>query len=158
QSQKGSKEVLTYPQGMVTLEKGRVEKVDFSMTMPWPPPRPRPGPSPVVTPGKADNKVDNYWQMDFTRAAQEAERRNARILAAFTGSDWSQASKLFRDQVAFHPDFINAFTGDFVFLELDFPLRAAQSPEQREHNARLREHYGVITYPSILVLSRTGAV
>ena len=38
QSQSGTKEILSYPQGRITLENGRVEKVDFSTSMPWPAP------------------------------------------------------------------------------------------------------------------------
>jgi len=44
QSSAGAREVLTYPQGQVTLENGRVEKIDFSTDKPWPAPRPRPNP------------------------------------------------------------------------------------------------------------------
>lgn len=50
QSKAGTREVLSYPQGQVMLENGRVESVNFTMKPPWPPPRPRPGnvPAPVA--------------------------------------------------------------------------------------------------------------
>src|SRR5471030_2255613 len=52
QSQLGTKEILNYPQGSITLEKGRVERVDFSTSVPWPAPRPRPG-APTPTTAKS---------------------------------------------------------------------------------------------------------
>jgi hypothetical protein len=155
QSQAGSKEVLTYPQGKVTLENGRVEKVDFSMTTPWPAPKPRPGPSAAVPPLTTEEQA-KFWLTNFDEAAREAARRQVRILALFTGSDWSPASKQFLDDVAFQPEFIQAFMGDYVFLRLDFPTHTTQPAEVREQNARLRARYGVKVYPTLLVLSPAG--
>lgn len=157
QSQSGAREVLNYPQGKVTLEQGRVERVDFSMNVPWPAPRPRPAAPSPTSAKKGDAPVD-FWVTSFDEASREASRRNARILALFTGSDWSPASRQFSDEVEFHPDFINAFTGDFVFLRLDFVTRAQQSPAMQAEHTRLRERYNVTTYPSLLVLSPAGTV
>lgn len=155
QSQSGTKEILSYPQGRITLENGRVEKVDFSTNVPWPAPRPRPGP-PSPTSVKKSETATDFWLVNFEEAQREATRRHTRILALFIGSDWSPPSQLFQAEVTFHPDFVNAFTGDFVFLRLDFPTRIALPPELREQNNRLREQYGVTTYPALLVLSPAG--
>jgi hypothetical protein len=155
QSQSGTKEILTYPQGRVTLENGQVEKVDFATNVAWPAPRPRP-PAASPTSVKKIEAPTDFWFTSFPDAQKEAMRRNARILALFIGSDWSPPSKQFQDEVAFHPDFVNAFAGDFVFLRLDFPNRVAQSSELREQNAQLRAKYNVTTYPALLVLSPAG--
>src|SRR5262245_8547098 len=157
QSQSGTKEVLTYPQGKVTLENGRVEKVDFSMTTPWPAPKRRPGPSPAVPPLTTE-ELAKYWLTNFDEAKREATGRQVRILALFTGSDWSPASKQFVEEVAFQTEFLHAFMGDFVFLRLDFPTHAPQPAEVREQNTRLRARYGVTVYPTLLVLSPAGEV
>ncbi len=154
-SQSGTKEILSYPQGRITLENGRVEKVDFTTNGPWPAPRPRPGPA-SPTSVKKSGALTDFWLVNFDDAQREATRRHARILALFIGSDWSPPSQLFQAEVAFHPDFVNAFTGDFVFLRLDFPTRTALPPELREQNNRLREKYGVTTYPALLMLSPVG--
>ena len=58
QSKSGSREVLSYPQGLVTLENGRVESVAFTMKSPWPPPRPRPGGSTVPVTKKPEPAPD----------------------------------------------------------------------------------------------------
>ena len=154
-SQAGTKEVLTYPQGRITLENGRVERVDFLPNVPWPAPRPRPAPPTSSTAKRADPMLD-FWLERLDDAQREARRRNARILALFIGSDWSPPSRQFVDEVAFSPEFVNTFTGDFVFLRLDFPTRSPQPADIREQNARLREAYGVTTYPALLVLSAAG--
>jgi hypothetical protein len=157
QSQSGTKEILTYPQGRITLENGKVERVDFDTRIPWPAPRPRPGPASTTSVKKVEAPTD-FWITSFEDAQAEARRRHARILALFTGSDWSPPSKQFQDEVALHPDFVNAFTGDFVFLRLDFPTRVAQPAALKEQNASLRGKYGVTTYPSLLVLSPAGTL
>ncbi len=156
-SQAGTREVLSYTQGQVMLENGRVERVDFSMNVPWPAPRPRPG-SPSATKAKRAETAVDVWLTNFDDAARDASVRKSRILALFTGTDWSPASKLFHDEVELHPDFVSAFTGSFVFLRLDFASRAPISAETREQNNRLRDRYGVTTYPSLLVLSPSGNV
>jgi hypothetical protein len=153
QSQAGTKEILNYPQGQVVLENGKVERVAFNMNMPWPAPRPRPGHMKIEV--KPEN-ASEFWLTRFPAATAEASRRNARILALFTGSDWSPPSKAFVDEVAFHPDFIAAFMGDHVFLRLDYPTRAVLSPELKAQNTELRERYGVTTYPALLVLTPSG--
>ncbi|MBI4623488.1 MAG: restriction endonuclease [Verrucomicrobia bacterium] len=157
QSQSGTKEILTYPQGLVTLENGRVEKVDFLTNVPWPAPRPRPGAASPTSVKPPELPVD-FWVTRFDEAAREATRRRARILALFTGSDWSPASKQFHEEVEFHADFVNAFTGDYVFLRLDFASRTPVPAELREQNAQLRARYEVTVYPTLLVLSPAGTL
>ena len=73
-----------------------------------------------------------------------------RVLPAIDGQ--------FHNEVAFEPDFVNAFTGEFVFLRLDFPSRTAQPAALKEQNAQLRERYAVTTYPSLLILSASGVL
>lgn len=156
QSQAGAREILSYPQGQVFLNDGKVERVDFSPNVPWPPPRPRPGTPTTSTAKKPAEAPLDLWTERFAEAEEEARRRGVRILALFLGSDWSPGSRQFLEEVAFHPDFVNTFTGDYVFLRLDYPTRIQQLPEIREQNALLRTKYEVTTYPSLLVLSPSG--
>ncbi len=51
---------------------------------------------------------------------------------------------------------MTAVLGDFVLLQLDFPTHTVQPKNLREQNARLRERFGVTTYPALLVLSASG--
>lgn len=155
QSQSGTKEILSYAQGDVILENGRVERVNFSPNVPWQAPKPRPAP-PTASTRKAPEVPIDFWLTSFEAAVREAQRRNCRILALFTGSDWSPASRQFRDEAEFHPDFVNAFTGDFVFVKFDFPRGAPVPARISEENLALRDRYSVTTYPTLLVLSSTG--
>lgn len=155
QSQSGAKEILSYPQGRIVLENGRVERIDFSPNAVRTAPKPRPAP-PSPTSVKQPEAPLDFWLTSLPDAMREAMRRQARILALFTGSDWSPPSKLFQDEVALHPDFVNAVTGDFVFLKIDFPTRAPLPVALREQNAKLRAEHAVTTYPSLIVLSPQG--
>lgn len=156
QSQAGTKEILTYPQGKIILENGRVERVDFSTAQPWPAPRPRPGTPPPSSARPPPEASVDFWVTSFEEAAQEAKKRRLRILALFTGSDWSPASQQFQEEVEYHQDFINTVAGRLVLLRLDFPTRTVQAPEVQRRNAELRTQYGVTTYPSLLLLEPDG--
>lgn len=155
QSQLGNREILNYPQGTVTLIDGKVEKVSFNMNMKWPPPRPRPGTAPVAT-EKRNDSLSDLWLTRYDAALAEAARRNVPVLALFTGSDWSPASKAFQEEVAFQGEFVSAFTGEYVLLWLDFPTRGTQPSDVVEENQRVRERYGVITYPAVLLIGADG--
>jgi hypothetical protein len=155
QSQSGTKEILSYAQGEVVLENGRVERVNFSPDVPWQAPRPRPG-APTASTRKVVEVPPDFWLTSFPDALREAQRRPARILALFTGSDWSPASREFHDQVEYNPDFVNAFAGDFVFVKLDYPRGSPVPAKISPENLALRDRYGVTVYPTLLVLSSTG--
>jgi hypothetical protein len=155
QSQSGTKEILSYAQGEVVLENGRVERVNFSPTVPWQSPRPRPGPPTASTRKVAEVPID-FWLTSFPSALKEAQRRHSRILVLFTGSDWSPASRKFHDEVELNPDFVNAFAGDFVFVKLDYPRGNPVPVKISEENLTVRDLYNVTTYPSLLILGAEG--
>jgi hypothetical protein len=155
QSHSGTKEILNYAQGDVVLENGRVERVNFSPDVPWQTPRPRPAAPTASTRKVPDTPVD-YWLTNYDEAIADAERRHSRILILFTGSDWSPASREFHEQVEFHPDFVNAFAGDFVFVKLDYPRGAPVPAKISDENLKLRDKYSVTTYPTLLVLAPNG--
>lgn len=156
QSWFGSREILNYPQGFVTLESGRVERVNFSTRVPWPAPRPQPAaPSPVSA--KKSGAVIDPWNDDFEIAARAASDRGQPILALFSGPDGSPASRQFHEQGALHPDWRNELSAHVVFLRLDFSPRALLAASQREQNEWLRSKHGVTVYPTLLLLSPTGA-
>lgn len=155
QSQAGTKEILSYAQGEVILDHGRVERVNFSRDVPWQAPRPRPA-APTPSTRKEHELPVDIWRTSFADALREAQDRHVRILALFTNSDESPPSRQFHDEVEDSPEFAEAFAGDFVFLKLDFPHGVLVTPGQVIEHNRLRQKYGVTTYPSLLILSSTG--
>ncbi|HVU35443.1 MAG TPA: restriction endonuclease [Opitutaceae bacterium] len=155
QSRSGTKEILSYDQGDVVLENGRVERVNFSPDVPWQQPRLRP-PAATATTRKPAELPPAYWLTRLDTAQSVAVDRQIRILALFTGSDWSPACRLFHDEVENQPEFVAAFAGDFVFVKLDFPRGTPVPVRISPENIRARDRYGVTTYPTLLVLSPDG--
>lgn len=161
QSQLGPKEILRYPQGSITLQDGRVERVDFSTSVPWPTPRPRPNAEAARKPATpaaapAAPAAVNPWVTSVPLAMARAAEHNGLILAAFTGSDWSPPSQRFINEVATHPDFVNPHEAGFVLLQVDFANRAAPPPDVRRQHEALRARCGVTTYPAIVMLNAAG--
>lgn len=148
QTQAGEKEILVYPQGRVVIAKGKVELVDFSLTMPWPAPRPRPG-----TAGSGES-----WYTSWQEALKEARRRQVRVLALFVGSDWSPPSKQFLAEVAESSEFLTAFLGSHVLLKLDYTTHTTQLKAVRAQNTELRQKFEVTTYPSLLLIESDGSL
>lgn len=161
QSQSGDREIFSYTQGRVVLKDGVVERMDFSPTVAWPVPRPRPK---GLTSAQSESRklaaekpvVADPWITDYAAALAEAKQRDARILALFTGTDWSPASKKFRDEIALHPDFLGTVGREYVLLRLDFPRATTQLEALRVQNAQLRERFGVTSYPSVILLTTEG--
>ncbi len=155
QSWSGSREVLNYPQGLVTIESGRVERVDFTTKFAWPMPRPRP-PAPSAVSAKAVGASIDPWLDDFEVAAQAAVAQGRPILALFVQTDDSPAGRQFQEQVVLHPDLASGLAADVVFLRLDFSPEASLTDLQLEANERRRQELGVSVYPTMLLLSSAG--
>ena len=156
QSQSGTKEILNYAQGSVTLDRERVERVDFLPNVPWQTPKPRPGFAPPPAEPKVPTVAEDPWITSLEDAMARAAKQPARILAVFSGSDWSPPSKRFLEEVALHPDFVNPLLPDFVFLKVDFPTRVALPAELKKQNEQLRARCGVTTYPALVMLAANG--
>lgn len=159
QSQSGDREIFSYQQGRVVLKDGVVERMDFSPKIAWPVPKPRPKASTaaqtrILAPEKA--LVIDLWITDFAQAMEDAKTRDQRILALFTGTDWSPASKRFQDEIAVHPEFVNTVGHEYVLLRLDYPRSSTQDSALREQNATLRERFAVTAYPSAILLTSDG--
>lgn len=157
QSWSGSREILNYPQGLVTLESGRVERVDFTNKFVWPAPRPRP-PAPSPVSAKAAAARPDPWLGDFEAAARTAAATGRPILALFAQHDGSPASRQFHEQVAVHADLLNGLAADVVFFRPDFSPAMAPGNQRPRLNEELRAKLGVTVFPTMLLLSPRGEV
>lgn len=151
QSRLGPREILRYPQGQVVLEDGRVVRLEWHGEAPAPgssstAPATRSAASPAAT-------APGGWSSDYEDASREAARRKVPLLVWFAGSDWSLASRQFRDEVALHPGFVDAFQSRYVLLRVDLP---DHNESLRQANTQLRERVGVTVYPTLLILSEAG--
>jgi thioredoxin-related protein len=106
-------------------------------------------PAPSATP-------ELHWLTDFEAAKAQARAENKMLLMLFTGSDWCPPCKMLDRAVFSTPEFAEYATKHLVSLEVDFPRRKPQSPEQRAANQELAGNYGIEGFPTVIVLDPNG--
>lgn len=153
QSKLGTREILSYPQGRVVLEEGRVDRIDFSLKHPWPAPRPRPDFAAPPAPKPVDPALARYDE-----ALAAAAQGDTRIIALFSGAEPTPAGRQFDEEIAQHPEFLATFSTDHVLLHVDFSGRITPPPEVRERHEKLCAVLEVKSFPALLLLSPAGAV
>jgi hypothetical protein len=162
-SKAGNIEVLFYPTRQVRLEDGRVERITSRIGAPQPTPA-TPAPASVAVPSPAagtsqkqpSSPFSEVWITSFEDATRDAARRDSVILALFTSSDASPSERQFQKEIALHPQFVNAFRAQYVLLHADFPVRTELASDLRAQNEALRERYGIMSSPALLLLSSAG--
>lgn len=152
QTKADTREILSYPHGRVILNHGLVERLEFKPNVAWPSAgrssnrvampvaNPRPPPDPRV------------WQTDFDEATAAAMRRNANILAVFTGTDWQAGDDSLMEDVLRHPEFARVFAPTYVFFHAELASAGASAAQHQQ----LRERYGITVFPAMLMLSPSG--
>jgi hypothetical protein len=154
QSWSGTREILSYPQGTVTLERDRLEAIAFTLKPPWPPPRPRP--PWAVRAVEQPAPLPPEWLAGIDEARRLATERKVRILGLFADADSSAASKLFDEAVARDRTVVDTLAAEFVLLRIELAARATVEPNVREQNRRWAEKLAVRAFPSLLLLSPEG--
>lgn len=96
------------------------------------------------------------WMMDHAKAFAKAKAENKPLLVDFTGSDWCTWCMVLKKEVFSQKEFKDYAQKNFVLLEVDFPMRKPLSNEQKRRNEALKEKYGVIGFPTVLVLNPDG--
>jgi thioredoxin-related protein len=96
------------------------------------------------------------WLTDFDQARAKAQEGNKPILALFTGSDWCPGCKRLQKEVLSTPEFSDYAAKNVVLLEVDFPMKKAQSKEQKQANEKLQDKYDVEAYPTVVVINAKG--
>lgn len=152
QSRLGPREILKYPQGQVVLENGRTVRVEMKVIDPATAPGSVPAGAVKPDPATASRNTGG-WVGDYELAKGEAARRSVPMLVWFSGSDWSIASRQFRDEVGLQGDFVAALRASFVLLRVDLTDHRSSILEP---NALLRERLGVTVFPTLLILSPGG--
>lgn len=152
QSRLGTREILTYPQGRVILEEGRVDRIDFSLKQAWPAPRPRPDFAAPPAPPPFELALAR-----FDEALAEAAREGDRIIAMFSGAEPTAAGRRFDEEVARHPGFLETFSADHVLLHVDLSGRTALPQDVLDRHASLCVTLEVKAFPALLLLSPAGA-
>ncbi len=96
------------------------------------------------------------WVTDFEEAKKLAAEEERVILADFTGSDWCGFCIRLKDEV-FETDRFRAYAEDnLVLLQLDFPMRTELPKALREQNEKLRVHFRVRGFPTVILMDAEG--
>lgn len=98
---------------------------------------------------------DIYWETNFKKATEIAEKTNKPILMFFTGSDWCGWCIRLQKEVLKTPEFAAWAKDRVVLVELDYPRRTAQSPEIKQQNGELQQLFQVQGYPTIWFATAT---
>ncbi len=89
------------------------------------------------------------WYTDLDEAHNESNKSDKPIFGFFTGSDWCGWCIKLQKEVFAKQAFIDWAKEKVILLELDFPKRTAQSPEQRQQNQNLQRALNVNGYPTV---------
>jgi thioredoxin-related protein len=102
--------------------------------------------------------ADIQWFRDLDEAKAVAGRQKKDLLINFTGSSWCGACIDLKHDVLEQPVFDSA-AESFVLVELEFPQSFADLPDEfREKYLAWRDHYGICSYPTVLLADQEGRV
>ena len=110
----------------------------------------------AMTPIKSGAELGK-WSMDLNAAIELAETHNLPLFLNFTGSDWCGWCKIM-DKNIFSQDEWSKFAGENLSLvTIDFPQNASIVPQHfKKRNSTLQQQYGVMGYPTYLILESDG--
>jgi len=92
------------------------------------------------------------WYTNFQQAANDARQSQKPMLLFFTGSDWCGWCKKIQQEVFSNSDFARSVGGDFIFVEIDFPMNKQLPPDLAQQNAQLKRQFGITGYPTVIIL------
>jgi len=95
-------------------------------------------------------------QFDYNAALEQAAKENKLVLLDFTASDWCGLCIRLEGDTFSKPEFREFAKENLVFVELDFPHKKEQSAELRRQNAELVQKFGVLGFPTLILLNSTG--
>ena len=112
----------------------------------------------VVVLGLAESAsaAGDGWMTDFEAAKVKAKAENKPMLLDFTGSDWCVWCIKLDKEVFGEAAFKDYAAAELVLVELDFPEGKGQSAQLKAQNEALAKQYGVLRFPTILLLSPDG--
>jgi thioredoxin-related protein len=101
-------------------------------------------------------RADEAWTTDYKKAQQEAKASHKLVLLDFTGSDWCGFCFQLDRAILSQPQFKDYASKNLILMEVDFPVRKAQSIETRKQNLELKQRYQVEGFPTLVVLNGEG--
>ena len=96
------------------------------------------------------------WQTDFAAASKQAAQEHKYILLDFTGSDWCPWCIKMDKEVFDGSQFSDFAAKNLVLVKVDFPRKAAQSPNEKSQNEELAKKYAIEGFPTYILLDSNG--
>jgi protein disulfide-isomerase len=96
------------------------------------------------------------WTADAVKAQEQAKNERKLVMLDFTGSDWCGWCMKLKKEVFDTPEFKEYAAKNLVCVEVDFPRKKEQAPEQKKANHELQKKYDIQGYPTIIVLNGDG--
>ncbi len=96
------------------------------------------------------------WHRDYPTARAEARAEGKGLLIVFTGTDWIEICEKFYDDILGQPAFIEAVSGEFALLKLEFPKDNRLPREEALQKALLRDAYRVRGFPTVVLTDANG--
>ena len=96
------------------------------------------------------------WTDNFDKALAQAKTEKKLVLLDFTGSDWGCWCIKIDNEVFAKQDFKNFARNNLVPVALDFPHGRKLAKQTADQNAKLKEQFGVKTFPTLVLLDTEG--
>lgn len=93
------------------------------------------------------------WKTNFEEATTVSKEQSKPMALFFTGSDWCTWCHRLEDEALNTPEFAEVAADKFVFVKLDYPMKAKQSEEMIKQNKDLQQKYDIKSFPTILILT-----
>ncbi|HRQ88911.1 MAG TPA: thioredoxin family protein [Bacteroidia bacterium] len=110
----------------------------------------------IAVGGAADSQAIGVWHRDYASAQAEARTEGKDILIVFTGTDWIELCAKFYDEILGEPEFIEAVSGKFALLKLEYPKDSNLPRTEYAEKAVLRDAYRVRGFPTVVLTDIAG--
>ena len=98
----------------------------------------------------------DFWSIDIEAALREARDTGLPLFLYFCGSDWSEDCQKLDRQLFGSRVFDKFANNEVVPVRIDFPRLINFTAVHTAQNKRLKHHYDVHTYPTIVLLQADG--
>ena len=95
------------------------------------------------------------WHTNIDEAIAVSKTENKPLFLFFTGSDWCGWCIRLQKEVLKTPEFEKWAKDNVVLVELDYPRKAAQTPEIKKQNNELQQAFGIQGFPTVVFAKGT---
>ena len=96
------------------------------------------------------------WENSPLEAMQYAKSEKKPLVLFFTGTDWCLWCDRLENETFKTKEFTDAAGASFVFAKVDFPSSNNQNEKVKEENLRLKDAYGIKSFPAVVILDSSG--